>query len=129
MNIQLLIGNDPSELRKNLPNSKFFYSDFDPFIIGVETNSGSIIYDLDEVLKFMIRTENPQAFYYNDYKDFEVVYDSTFDKLITTNSQIGIDELKEMVDYKKKYPSEYNPYTFCWVEEVIEWINNEIPTN
>lgn len=129
MNIQLLFGNDPSELRKNLPNSKFFYSDFDPFIIGVETNSGSIIYDLDDVLKFMIRTENPHVFKYDDYEDFRYVYDVTFKKLVTTNSQIGMAELKGMVDYIKKYPTKNNPYTFCWVEDVIEWINKEIPTN
>ena len=129
MNIQLLFGNDPSELRKNLPNSKFFYSDFDPFIIGVETISGSIIYDLEEVLVLMLRTENPHVFEYDDYEDFRYVYDVTFKKLVTTNSQIGMDELKGMVDSIKKYPTENNPYTFCWVEDVIEWMNKEIPTN
>jgi len=129
MNIKLLFEANSRELRKSLINSKFYYSDFDRFIIGVETNSGSIIYDLEQVLKFMIRTENPLAFEYDDYKDFEYVYNVTFDKLVKTNSQIGMNELEQMVEYNKEYPSENNPYTFCWIEDLIEWVNKEIQPN
>ena len=129
MNIQLLFGADPRELRNNLINSKFFYSDFDPFIIGVETNSGSIIYNIEEVIKFMIQTENPQAFDYDEYEDFEYVYDLTFNKLVTTNGQIGIDELKSMVEFNNEHSSQNNPYTFCWLEELKGLINGEINTH
>jgi len=128
MNI-LLFGTDPGELRKNLPKSRFFYSDFDPFIIGIETNSGSIIYDLEEVLIHMISTENPYAFETDDQEEFEYVYNETFKNLGTTSSQIGMDELREMIDFIKKYPSEDIPYTFCRMEDVIEWIIREMPTN
>ena len=126
MRIKLLNGLSPTELRGKLPDSKFFYSDFDQFIIGYETNLGSVIYDLEEVIKFMINIENPHALFYSNYEDFQYVYDETFKKLVKTNSLIGIKELKKMVEYNAKNPSKNNPYAFCWMDEIMEWIITRI---
>jgi hypothetical protein len=120
MNIQLLEGFSSTSLRKILPNSRFYYTDFDSFIVAIETETKSIIYDLDEVIKHMLKIENPYTNVCKDYRDFEYMYDVAFEKLAKTDANIGIEELKEQVEYNIKNHSNDNPYSFIFFDEIIQ---------
>ena len=124
MNIQLLEGVSPTVLRKLLPDSRFYYNDFDSFIVAIETETKSIIYELDDVIKHILRIENPYTSVGREYKDFEYLYDTAFDKLAKTDGNIGIEELKEQVEYNIKNPSHDNPYSFIYFEDVIQNVNS-----
>jgi len=120
MNIQLLEGVSPTVLRKLLPDSRFYYNDFDSFIVAIETETKSIIYELDDVIKHILSIENPYTSVGREYKDFEYLYDTAFDKLAKTDANIGIEELKEQVEYNIKNHSNDNPYSFIFFDEIIQ---------
>lgn len=123
MNIQSIEGVTPTSLRKLFPHSRFFYSDFDSFIAAIETETKSIIYDIEEVLIHMLKIENPYSSVGRVYKDFEFLYDTAFEKLVKSDTNIGIDELKDLVEDNIENPSDDNPYSFLWSDEIIQNLN------
>lgn len=79
--------------------------------------------DIEEVLIHILKIENPYSSVGREYKDFEFLYDTAFEKLVKSDANIGIEELKDLVEDNIENPSDDNPYSFLWSDEIIQNLN------
>lgn len=95
MRIELVKQNEVNDLRLSQSNSSFLNEDFDEFILGVNQETGSIVYNLYGIVNALIVEEYPDLEFDDDSDEWCDAYYDILDRLSFSDVYYELESLIE----------------------------------